>query len=315
MNTLVDNTTGSYNTAVGRSALQSNTTASNNTAVGYQAGYAYTGTTGYNTFFGWQAGTAVTSGSVNTYIGPGAGNLMTSGAKNTILGAFNGNSFGLDIRTASNNIVLSDGDGNPRGVFDSYGGLAFGGATTANNNSASFRAVQIKNNTATTILSSDYSSQLASNGYWDGGAWQRGGNSYAPVLYNQFNGAHTFSNAAAAGTAITWVDRMILNSEGQAQFVTDHGIAQISNTYSLSVGAGGTVDFPNFSGMIIVNNYSLGGVGVWIVGGGSVTVVATVATASGSVAYRAAVGGWRWTENSGATNTYSFTAIRTRPTA
>ena len=126
---LNQNTTGSYNVAVGRGSLISNTTASNNTAVGYQAGYAYTGTTGYNTFFGWQAGTAVTSGSVNTYIGPGAGNLMTSGAKNTILGAFNGNSFGLDMRTASNNIVLSDGDGNPRLYRPSSGGWIFAGQT------------------------------------------------------------------------------------------------------------------------------------------------------------------------------------------
>jgi hypothetical protein len=38
---------------------------------------------------------------------------MTTGSKNTILGAFTGNQGGLDIRTASNYIVLSDGDGNP----------------------------------------------------------------------------------------------------------------------------------------------------------------------------------------------------------
>jgi hypothetical protein len=39
---------------------------------------------------------------------------MTTGSKNTILGCYNGNQGGLDIRTASNYIVLSDGDGNPR---------------------------------------------------------------------------------------------------------------------------------------------------------------------------------------------------------
>ena len=39
---------------------------------------------------------------------------MTTGAKNTIIGAYTGNQGGLDIRTASNYIVLSDGDGNPR---------------------------------------------------------------------------------------------------------------------------------------------------------------------------------------------------------
>ena len=39
---------------------------------------------------------------------------MTTGSKNTILGAYSGNQGGLDIRTASNYIVLSDGDGNVR---------------------------------------------------------------------------------------------------------------------------------------------------------------------------------------------------------
>ena len=40
--------------------------------------------------------------------------MTTTGSKNTILGGYNGNQGGLDIRTASNQIVLSDGDGNPR---------------------------------------------------------------------------------------------------------------------------------------------------------------------------------------------------------
>jgi hypothetical protein len=39
---------------------------------------------------------------------------MTTGSKNTVLGAYSGNQGGLDIRTSSNNIVLSDGDGNIR---------------------------------------------------------------------------------------------------------------------------------------------------------------------------------------------------------
>jgi len=39
---------------------------------------------------------------------------MTTGSNNTIVGGFSGNQGGLDIRTASNYIVLSDGDGNPR---------------------------------------------------------------------------------------------------------------------------------------------------------------------------------------------------------
>jgi hypothetical protein len=107
------NTTGSYNTALGTGALNSNTTASNNTAVGYQAGYAQTTADG-NALFGYQAGTSLTTGNLNSFFGAAAGGAITTGAKNTILGRFNGNQGGLDIRTANNYIVLSDGDGNPR---------------------------------------------------------------------------------------------------------------------------------------------------------------------------------------------------------
>jgi hypothetical protein len=113
--------TGSFNVAIGDSALINNTTANFNTAVGYQAGY--TNTTGAtNAYFGAYAGTAAT-GSSNTFLGISAGEGVTSGAKNTIIGRYNGNAGGLDIRTASNYIVLSDGDGNPRGIFDGSGNL------------------------------------------------------------------------------------------------------------------------------------------------------------------------------------------------
>jgi hypothetical protein len=123
------NTTGSNNTAHGYFALYSNTTASNNTAVGYQAGFGIT-TGASNTVIGTSAGNALATGSFNVFVGQGAGlsstgangrntfvgmnagSEVTTGTKNTILGRFNGNEGGLDIRTGSNYVVLSDGDGN-----------------------------------------------------------------------------------------------------------------------------------------------------------------------------------------------------------
>jgi len=135
----MNNNYGSYNTAVGNGALQLNTSASNNTAVGYQAGYnnttgtrntfvgeaaGYTVTTNnYNVFIGNHAGYNTTGGS-NTFVGDYSGYLITSGSKNIIIGKFDGNSGGFDIRTASNYIFLSDGDGNVRanqgGAFGWY---------------------------------------------------------------------------------------------------------------------------------------------------------------------------------------------------
>jgi hypothetical protein len=147
---LYENTTGSFNVGIGVAALRSNTTASNNTAVGYQAGYTnqtgsgntflgYTAgnasTGSHNTLLGRASGLALTTGVSNTFIGGyaastgGSGAEITSGSKNTIIGAYNGNQGGLDIRTASNYIVLSDGDGNPRAYFNGAA-ATFAGAVT-----------------------------------------------------------------------------------------------------------------------------------------------------------------------------------------
>ena len=126
---LAANTTGSSNVAMGVAALTSNTTASNNTAVGYQAGYTnqtgagctylgnqagYLATGNYNTLIGYSTGSGLTTGVNNTFVGQGSGYTVTTGSKNTILGFYSGNQGGLDIRTLSNYLVLSDGDGNPR---------------------------------------------------------------------------------------------------------------------------------------------------------------------------------------------------------
>ena len=134
----IENGTG--NVGVGKQALNSNT-ASNNTAVGYRAGYSLTnagGQTGRNTFVGMEAGYN-SNGDINTFVGQGSGSSITSGRSNTILGRYNGNQGGLDIRTSSNNIVLSDGDGNPRVVVNSSGNLTCG-ATSSTFAGSSYRA-------------------------------------------------------------------------------------------------------------------------------------------------------------------------------
>lgn len=110
--TLANSTTGVNNTAVGWQAGFSNTTGSDGTFVGYKAGYSSTGNA--NTYLGDFAGQSATTATYNTFVGVNAGYTITTGGKNTILGAYAGNNGGLDIRTTSNNIVLSDGDGNPR---------------------------------------------------------------------------------------------------------------------------------------------------------------------------------------------------------
>jgi len=116
LSTLANNTTGSSNVAIGMAALLNNSTASNNTAVGYQSLRANT-TGANNVAVGINAGNSITTGATNTLIGKDSGRFITTGSNNTVLGPYHGNQGGLDIRTASNNIVLSDGDGTPRAYF------------------------------------------------------------------------------------------------------------------------------------------------------------------------------------------------------
>ena len=127
------------NTALGHLAAPTLTTGDSNVVIGYYAGGQLT-TGDANVFIGGgehgvtnPAGFATTTGNANTYIGHSAGTLMTTGSDNTIIGGFTGNEGGLDIRTSSNHIVLSDGDGNPRLVIDNVGNLRYGTASAFNN--------------------------------------------------------------------------------------------------------------------------------------------------------------------------------------
>ena len=74
-----------------------------------------------NTAIGMFCLDTLSTGTNNTAIGYNSGGDMTTGTKNTIVGSYTGNGGGLDIRTSSNYIVLSDGDGNPRQITTNTG--------------------------------------------------------------------------------------------------------------------------------------------------------------------------------------------------
>jgi len=122
--TLNRNTTGDFNTSIGSQSLSFNTTGNRNTAIGAAAlGVITTGND--NTAAGYLA-LYDNTGTNNTGIGISAGITITTGSKNTLLGSYTGNQNGLDIRTSSNNVVLSDGDGNIRFYANSSGNVGLG---------------------------------------------------------------------------------------------------------------------------------------------------------------------------------------------
>jgi len=125
------NFTGNRNIAIGDYSFTTPGAAGENVAIGYYAlnvvGNNDTlNTYNGNTAVGAFAGQSVTTTLKNTFIGNYSGRYITTGGENTILGGFDGNQNGLDIRTSSNNVVLSDGVGNIRFYANSSGNVGLG---------------------------------------------------------------------------------------------------------------------------------------------------------------------------------------------
>ena len=135
---------GSSNTAIGVNSLVGNSTVSLNTG-------------NSNTAIGDASLNVVSSGSKNVALGKSSGSLITTGSSNVIIGSFTGTTGEsptpvYDIRTSSNNIVISDGDGNIRQTFDASGAATFSGALSGT--SATFSGlVSLGGATATNPLS------------------------------------------------------------------------------------------------------------------------------------------------------------------
>ena len=119
--------TGNENSAFGSSAGTSLTNGTNNTLIGRSSG-VYLSSGSNNTLVGYQAGGGSLNASTNsnTYLGYNSGVSMSTGSSNTIIGTFTGSQDGLDIRSSSYNVVLSDGSGAVRFYANSSGNVGIG---------------------------------------------------------------------------------------------------------------------------------------------------------------------------------------------
>ena len=222
---LTANTTGQKNVALGLQALTANTTASNNVALGYQAGLTATTALG-GTYLGYQSGYSATTSSYNTFVGFQSGYIVTTGSKNTIIGGYNGNMDGLDIRTASNYAVISDGDGNRLlSTANGYSLALDGGAVPQTGTGITFPATQSASSNANTL--DDYE-----EGTWtpqaggEGGPWTQTG---------YFLGKYVkIGNRVWASFDITLLSRTLADSTA---FL--HGLPfSVANNGDLSGGVG-----------------------------------------------------------------------------
>jgi hypothetical protein len=120
-------TTGSNNVAIGSGALDAATTGGRNVAIGLDAmglGVA-TAASGDNIAIGYQAGNAITSGTLNILLGQSAGLGITTGAGNIAIGvgaldnstapsgaiAIGGGAIGSGVHTGQRNIAIGDTSG------------------------------------------------------------------------------------------------------------------------------------------------------------------------------------------------------------
>jgi hypothetical protein len=101
--------TSGNNVMLGYNAGLLNTSGNSNVYIGYRAGSSMAGGSS-NVMIGLDAGLS-TTGQNNNFVGANAGNQVTTATFNTIVGSFNGNQNGIDARTVTKNVILSNGNG------------------------------------------------------------------------------------------------------------------------------------------------------------------------------------------------------------
>ena len=199
-------TTGNYNVGLGDNALTNNTTGVSNTAIGTESGYS------------------VTTGDENTFVGRGAGYYMTTGSNNSILGRYNGNQGGLDIRTASNYIVLSDGDGNPRQIIDNNGNMGLG--VTPESWDSTHDVLQIGQAGSLHSYAANNYTSVMNNAYTNGATWKYINADEAQWFRMDNDGTFQFL-VAGDGTLpddpITWKTALNIANNGDISFYEDTG--------------------------------------------------------------------------------------------
>lgn len=119
-----NSTTGTNNTGMGFQCGQLVSTGSSNALFGEKAGFQ---TGNNNAMFGYFSG-AVATGANQTFFGFSSGSVVANGTKNTYLGTYTG----VNDKTKSKRVILSDGDGAICFNADSSQNVTVGSATMPN---------------------------------------------------------------------------------------------------------------------------------------------------------------------------------------
>lgn len=186
--------TGSFNTAVGASVLNSNTDGESNTGTGYRA--LFSNTQGWsNTATGYQA-LYNSNADYNTAIGASALFSNTSGYDNTAIGVFalTSNTTG-SLNTATGGSALSDNTTGHSNSALGWASLTYN--TTGYSNTASGYAALFYNSTGSENTAFGNFALSGNTTSWGNTAiGVRAGNSYANGYYNTYLGSDADANGA-----------------------------------------------------------------------------------------------------------------------
>jgi hypothetical protein len=287
--------TGSYNIAIGDTALAANTTGSNNTAVGFQAAYTNTTgaqlvaigtnamvyqTVGRNVAMGYGALSGISgqtnTGIYNTAIGTYAGNQITTGSSNVAIG---------DNSMSSSNYITGNynvGIGNSTFGYLSSGNanVAVGLQALANNTTASYNTAlgyqagySVTTDYGNTFIGnqSGYSFNKASAGSYTNNTFVGISSGYyvttgaKNTIIGNYNGNQGGLNIISSSNYIVLSD-----GDGNPIFVT-------GNSANTRIGTGYTVSSAN-PGQIIIQGSSGTGYQPIIVGQGNGSNYWTIGT-------------------------------------
>ena len=145
-----------------------------------------------------------------------------------------------------------------------------------------------------------------------GNVWITAGMNAVTVNATSINTSTLYVNTSivTGGSAgdISNVNRVYSNSYYAKANIQLSQYTHDSTQSNVSIAEGAAVNITSFSGMVIVNNWSSGGIQMWLAGGNQVANVANTSVNTGSLTYSSP--NYVWTAAN--TATYTITTVRTR---
>lgn len=122
----------------------------------------------------------------------------------------------------------------------------------------------------------------------------------------------TLGATTRASANVTTLDASGSVSNSGAYGSTYH---QDTTSAAQSLAASATINFPNFSGLVMVNDFTTGAVTVYLCGGGRTAAIGSVVGTVGSMEWNSGIGGYTFTNTSAETRNFGVFCVRTRTVA